>query len=238
MAAEAAVPALRTAADSVIVSVSTGADGEAVTAVTVRSGFGAGTPMTWSSATWPLEEPEFAVNWSRTSAAVAETGTVTVFALFGLKEYVAEPARLVNPDADCSRPRTWNVWVRAPHAGSGLSFTTTALMAALAPSATVSVLGYAPGAPSQYVATSLSTALAAANTCTIDDAVAGLPTARLVPPVLLPVRVTVLLFADTFPAASRARTWYETVALSGWLSVYVSVDPLTVVRSVPLAYTS
>jgi hypothetical protein len=44
----------------------------------VRSGFGAGTPITWNSATWPLGAPVFAVKRSRTSAAVALTGMVTV----------------------------------------------------------------------------------------------------------------------------------------------------------------
>jgi hypothetical protein len=34
-----------------------------------------------------------------------------------------------------------------------------------------------------------------------------------------PVRVTVLLLVDWFPAASFARTKYDTVALPGWVSV-------------------
>lgn len=89
------------------------------------------------------------MNWSRTSAAVADTGMVTVLLLAGLNEYVVEPTSVLKPDADCSRPSTWKVWVRGPQTGSGFTFTTSALMLALAPSATVSVLGYAPGAPSQ-----------------------------------------------------------------------------------------
>lgn len=149
MAVDAAVPMLRTVAERVIGSVSTGAAGADDRLVTVRSGFGAGVPITWNSATWPLDEPELAVNCSRTSAAVAVTGMVTVLLLAGLNEYVAEPTRVLNVDADCSRPSTWKVCVRGPQIGSGFSLTTMAVTLALAPSATVSVLGYAPGAPSQ-----------------------------------------------------------------------------------------
>src|SRR5690348_4634295 len=69
------------------------------------------------------------------------------------------------------------------------------------------------------------------------EPVIGLLTARLAPPPL-PVRVTVLLAADTLPAASRALTAYDTVAVSGWLSVYVSVPPPTLAISVPSRYTS
>jgi hypothetical protein len=47
----AAVPALRTVADSVTASVSTGEAGVNDMPVTVRSGFGAGLPITWNSAT-------------------------------------------------------------------------------------------------------------------------------------------------------------------------------------------
>jgi hypothetical protein len=49
-----------------------------------------------------------------------------------------------------------------------------------------------------------------------------------------PVRVTVLLLPETLPAASLARTWYDTVALSGCMSVYVVTFP-TLLRSCPLA---
>ena len=49
--------------------------------------------------------------------------------------------------------------------------------------------------------------------------------------------MTVLLNADTFPAASFARTWYATVALSGCVSRYVVTAP-TLVRSCPLAKMS
>jgi hypothetical protein len=51
LAGDAAEPALRTVADIVIASVSTGEAGEALTAVTVRSGLGAAVPKTWNSAT-------------------------------------------------------------------------------------------------------------------------------------------------------------------------------------------
>jgi hypothetical protein len=46
-----AVPALRTVADRVTASVSTGAPGENDMPEIVRSGFGAGVPITWNSAT-------------------------------------------------------------------------------------------------------------------------------------------------------------------------------------------
>ena len=51
-----------------------------------------------------------------------------------------------------------------------------------------------------------------------EDAVIGLPSARFVPD-CVPVRVTVALFGDWLPAASFARTKYDTVVPSGWLSV-------------------
>src|SRR5262245_7793709 len=102
---------------------------------------------------------------------------------------------VANVELLCSRPRIDSVCVRGPHAGSGFSRSTMELTTAFAPSWTVSVLGNAPGAPSQYVVTLSSLALAATKVCTVDDAVIGLPTARLLPwPV--PVRVTELLFAD------------------------------------------
>ena len=53
---------------------------------------------------------------------------------------------------------------------------------------------------------SLSLALAATKVKMLDEASIGLPTARLVPSVTVPVRVTVLLAADSLPAASRALT--------------------------------
>lgn len=85
LAAEAAGPLLRTVADSVIGSDSTGAAGAAVRPVTSRSGLGAATPMTWNSAICPADEPVLEVNLSWTSATRASTGTVTVFWLAGLK---------------------------------------------------------------------------------------------------------------------------------------------------------
>ena len=72
----------------------------------------------------------------------------------------------------------------------------------------------------------------------------GVVTARLVGAVggvwspVWPVRVTVFEFADWLPAASCARTKYVTVAVSGWVSVYVSAVPDTFVISVLLAYPS
>ncbi len=56
---------------------------------------------------------------------------------------------MVNVDELCSRPWIEKVCVRGPHSVPGGSLTTTELTLAFAPSETVSVLGYAPGAPSQ-----------------------------------------------------------------------------------------
>ena len=56
---------------------------------------------------------------------------------------------LVNVDALCSRPRISRVCVRGPQIGSGFSLSTIEVITAFAPSLTVSVLGNAPGAPSQ-----------------------------------------------------------------------------------------
>ncbi len=42
-----------------------------------------------------------------------------------------------------------------------------------------------------------------------------------------PLRVTVLLLAETLPAASLARTWYVTVCPAGRVSVYVVASPAT-----------
>jgi hypothetical protein len=124
---------------------------------------------------------------------------------------------VVNPEPLCSRPRTENVWVRAPQAESGLRRTTIELRSAFEPSCVVSVAGLA--LPSQYVVTLSSLALVATKVCTNPDAVIGLPRARLLPGPELPFRVTVSLFADWLPAASFARTKYETDVLAGWLSV-------------------
>ena len=84
----------------------------------------------------------------------------------------------------------------------------------------------------------LSLALAGTKVKTEPEAVSVLPRARLVPWVGPPGRVTVLLLDDWLPAASRARTWYETEVPSGWVSVYAVTLPATVVRSSLLAYTS
>ncbi len=78
-------PILRTVADSVIGSLSTGSAGAAVTPVTTRSGLGAGRPITWNSATCPAGAPELAVIRSWASATRAPTGTVTVFPAAGSK---------------------------------------------------------------------------------------------------------------------------------------------------------
>ena len=55
--------------------------------------------------------------------------------------YVAEPTSVLNAVALCSRPRTEKVCVRVPQIESGLSFTTTDCVVALAPSFTVRVAG-------------------------------------------------------------------------------------------------
>jgi len=59
--------------ETVMQSVSTGAAGDWVTAVTCRSGFGAGVPKTWNSATWPDGAPVLELNFSCTSATRADT---------------------------------------------------------------------------------------------------------------------------------------------------------------------
>ena len=79
VAAAAAEPMFWTVADSVIGLVSLGDAGVQVTAVTTRSGFGAGVPITWNSATWPPGAPVLPKNCSRTSAARPVTGMVTEF---------------------------------------------------------------------------------------------------------------------------------------------------------------
>ena len=71
------------------------------------------------------------------------------------------------------RPHTENVCVRGPHAASGLSRTRTLLSCVGAASATSSVDGYCPPAPSQYVVALPSTAFAATNCHSVDEAVAG-----------------------------------------------------------------
>src|SRR5690348_9847388 len=102
-------------------SVSTGEAGVHDDAVTVRSGFGAGTPMTWNSATCPPGAPLLLVMLSPTSATRALTGMVTLLPVAGSNEYCFAATRLVRPDALCSRPSTWIVWVRADQIGSGFS---------------------------------------------------------------------------------------------------------------------
>ena len=84
-AGAATAPALRTVPDRVTASDSTGAAGDALTAVTCRSGLGAGLPSTWNSATWPALEPVLEVNFSWTSATRAFTGMVTALPVAGLK---------------------------------------------------------------------------------------------------------------------------------------------------------
>jgi len=82
-------PALRTVADSVIGLLSDGDCGAHVSPVTWRSGFGAGSPITWSSATCPAGAPVFAVNCRRSSAA---SSTVTIRSLASMRAEIGEVA--------------------------------------------------------------------------------------------------------------------------------------------------
>src|SRR6266496_4470190 len=118
---------LRTVAEAVIASVSTGDAGLHEDPVTVRSGFGAGVPMTWNSATCPPGAPLLLVMLSPTRAV---TGIVTLFPVAGSNVYCFAGTRLLRPVALCSRPSTWMVWVRAAQIGSGFSLTTTDVMSA------------------------------------------------------------------------------------------------------------
>src|SRR5690606_204962 len=170
-----------TVADSVTSSDSVGDAGSAVTPVTVRFGPAAGAPNTCSSATWPLPAPVLAVNRSRTSRAVPETGTVTVLPVAGENACPADPASVSHASPDPVRPCTWDGCVRGPRAAAGGSRTTTASSSAAASSVTASVLGYCPPAPSQYVAVSPSVAFPATYVHSVDDAAAGRPAARSVP---------------------------------------------------------
>ncbi|CAM5688090.1 hypothetical protein STENM327S_05786 [Streptomyces tendae] len=85
VAAEAAVPALRTVAFTVTSSRSFGAAGDQSRPVTVRSGAGAALPSTWNSATWPPGAPVLEKNRSRTSETRPLTGMVTALSWPGLK---------------------------------------------------------------------------------------------------------------------------------------------------------
>ena len=162
VAAEPAVPEFRTVAPTEIACVGVTAIGFVVSA-TWRSGLvgtGVVLPNTCSSATWALEDPVFAVNTSRTSVADPVTGIVTVLPDDGLNAYAADALRALQEPLPV-RPSTANVCVRLPHAASGLSLTTTPVSVDGAASDTVRFDGYAPGAPSQYVAVEPSTALPA-----------------------------------------------------------------------------
>lgn len=86
VAAERAVPALRTPVFTVTASRSDGVAGDQLRPVTVRSGAGAAVPTTWNSATWPPGAPELAKNRSRTSSQRPLTGMVTALPVPGLKE--------------------------------------------------------------------------------------------------------------------------------------------------------
>ncbi len=77
-AGASAAPLLRTVADTVISSDSTGEAGEVVSPVTSRSGLGAGVPITWNSAICPAVAPLLAVNLSWTSATRSPTGIDTL----------------------------------------------------------------------------------------------------------------------------------------------------------------
>jgi hypothetical protein len=79
----------------------------------------------------------------------------------------------------------------------------------------------------------LSLALVATKVWTVEDASIGLPAARLAP-APWPALVTRLLSDDSLPAASRARTKYSRVAVAGWVSVWVSTLPASVVTGVLL----
>lgn len=85
LAGAVASPLLRTVAVRVISSDSTGDAGEAVSAVTSRSGLGAAVPITWNSAICPAGAPVLEVKRNCTSATRAVTGTVTLLPLAGLK---------------------------------------------------------------------------------------------------------------------------------------------------------
>ncbi len=85
VAAERAVPALRTVAFTVTASRSDGSAGDQSRPVTVRSGAGAAAPTTWNSATWPPGAPVLEKKRSRTSDTRPVTGMVTVLSLPGLK---------------------------------------------------------------------------------------------------------------------------------------------------------
>jgi hypothetical protein len=79
VAPDAEEPAFRTVAETAIWLVSVGFCGVQDVPVTTRSGFGAGVPITWNSATCPPGAPLLAKNCSRTSAARPLTGMVTEF---------------------------------------------------------------------------------------------------------------------------------------------------------------
>ena len=120
-----------------------------------------------------------AVNTSWTSATVAATGIVTVLPFVdGLNVYVVAPTRLEYEPAPCARPITWIVCVRVAQIVLESSLTAMLVMLALLPRLTVSVLGYVLGAPSQYVVTLLSFALAATNDCCTEDALIVFPSER------------------------------------------------------------
>ena len=133
--------AFLTVADNVTGSVSTGDTGVNDEPVMVRSGFGAGVPNTWNSATWPPGAPVLLVMDSSTSATRAVTGMVTLLPVAGLNVYGCAGTSVVNVDELCSRPRTAMVWVRVPQIGSGFSAATTEVRSAFAPSWTVTLLG-------------------------------------------------------------------------------------------------
>src|SRR5690606_6252404 len=143
------------------------------------SGTGTASPNTWNSATCPPGAPEFAVIRSRTSAARASTGMVTVLPVAGSKVYVAWALIVVNAEPPSWRPSTSMVWVRRAQIGSGSSLSTTEVRSASPPRETVSVSGYAW--PSQYVRTSPSLAFCATYVWVCEEALIGLPRARSMP---------------------------------------------------------
>ena len=98
------------------------------TAEMVRSGFGPGTPMMMTSATWPPGAPVLAVKVSRScaaSGAVAGTVVVTLLSLPaglapGVNCRLPEATSVLKAPPAWSRPSMNQVWLRGAQTGSGL----------------------------------------------------------------------------------------------------------------------
>ena len=141
VAADARLPVLVTVAESVRTAVSTGAAGLAVTLVMVRSGFGAGMPVTSNVDTWPLPAPVLAVNTTRTSVAEPVTGKVTLLPAANEKAYCADALSVVQGPLP-TLPSIEKVCVRGPHAPSGGTATLTCCSVDCDARFTARVLGY------------------------------------------------------------------------------------------------